>query len=75
MLGLEARCQVLQHVTALLPAGRDHAQRPLHEPAPSLAIRTAADPSPDHRESQRPLRRVIRRLDPFDPGKRPQPAL
>ena len=68
MFGLEAGRRVFQHIAALPPAGRHHAQRSLHEPAPSHAIGTAADPSPDHRESQRPLRRVVRRLDPLDPA-------
>src|SRR4051794_16343565 len=72
MIGLEARRQVLQHVAAVLPAGRYHAQRPLDESAPPLAIRTSTDPSPDHRKTQRSLRRVVRRLDPFDLRERPQ---
>ena len=72
MSRIEERPQVLQHVSFLLPAGGHHAQRSLHEPTTSLAIRTPADPPPDHRESQRSLRRVVRRFDPFDPRQRPQ---
>ena len=57
--------QVVQDVATLLPAGRDDGQHPLHEPAPVHAVGPAADPSPDHRVTQRSLRRVVRRLDPL----------
>jgi hypothetical protein len=73
MIGLEARGQVFQHVATSLAAGRHHAPCPFHEPAPSFAICPTADPSPDHRGSQGSLRRVVRRLDPFEPRECPQP--
>src|SRR5512142_2371637 len=72
MFGLEARPQVLQHVAPLLPAGRYHTQHPLDESAPSSAIRPATDPPPDHRKTQRSLRHIVRRLDPFDLREGPQ---
>ena len=37
------------------------------------AVRPPADPTPDHGIPQRPLRRVVRRLDPPNPREAPQP--
>ena len=74
-IGLKARGQVLQHVAALLPAGGHHRQHPLDEPAPRLARRTPADPSPDHRMPQSALRRVVRRFHPGEPHEIPQALL
>ena len=70
VVGLGARCQVVQHVAALQTARPDHGQYPFHESAPAPHVGTPADPTPDHGETYRPLRRVIRRLDPRAPARR-----
>ena len=49
---LQSTSQVVQDVAALLTAGRDDGQHPLHEPAPVRAVGPAADPTPDHRMTQ-----------------------
>src|SRR5271165_5907414 len=59
----KARCQVIQDIVALLSAGRNDSQHPLHEPAPVHAVSPAADSTPDHCLPQHPFRRVIRRVD------------
>jgi len=64
VLGLNARSKIVQDAASLLAANRHHAQGPLHETALSLAVRSATDPTSDHSESQRSLRRVVRRLEP-----------
>lgn len=67
-----ASCQVLQHVAFPLPARRHRRQHPLHKPAAVFTVGPAADPPPDHRVPQGTLGRVVRRLDPLDPGEGPQ---
>src|SRR5262249_44367418 len=73
--GLEATGQVLQGVDPLLPAGRHHREHPLDEPAAPLTGRPAARLAPQDGVPQRPLRRVVRRLDPPDPEECPQVLL
>ena len=60
-------------VAALLAAGFDHRQHRLDEAAAGGALRPERELPPNHRMTQRPLARVVRRLDPFVTQKRPQP--
>ena len=61
---LKARGQIVEDVAMLLPAGCDHGQHSLHEPAPVHTVSATADPTPDHGVSQGAFHRVVRRLDP-----------
>src|SRR5215470_6001152 len=74
-IGLEARTQVVQDVPPLLPACRHHRQHPLHEPAALRAIRSTADPTPDHRVPLGTLRGIVRRWHTPDPREGPQALL
>src|SRR4051812_29982136 len=57
--------QVLQHIAALLAAGSDHGKNVRNELAPGLALGPVACLAPLDRVAQRPLRRVVGRLDPL----------
>ncbi len=72
---LQSTGQVIQDIAALLPTGRDSGQHPLHEPAPVHAVGPTADPTPDHRVTQRPFHRVVRGLAPLDSREGPQALL
>ena len=52
-------------VAALLAAGFDHRQHRLDEAAAAGALRPKGELPPNHRMTQRPLARVVRRFDPF----------
>ena len=52
-------------VAALLAAGLDHRQHRLDEPAAAGALCPKRELPPDYRMTQRPLARIVRRLDPF----------
>ena len=41
---LEARAEIVQHVSLLLSTGGDHRQHPLHKPAANATVRPATDP-------------------------------
>jgi len=60
-------------IAALLTTAFDHCQHGLDETAASRALRSKRQLPPDHRVTQRTLARIVRRLDPFMPQKRPQP--
>ena len=68
-------CQELQDIPSLLAAGRRHGQDPLDEPTAPRADRPATRLAPQDGVPQRPLRRVIRRLDPTHPEEGPQVLL
>ena len=54
-----------ENVAPLLAAGFDHRQHRLHKTAAARALRPKRELPPDHRMTQRPLARIVRRLDPF----------
>ncbi len=62
-----------EDVATLLAAGLDHRQHRLREPAAAGALRAKRELPPDHCMTQRPLARIVSRLDPFVSQKRPQP--
>lgn len=67
--------QVSQDVT-VLPAQRlHHRQQTLDQPAACLAVAALTTLTPQHRRTQRPLGRVVGRLDPFATHERPQGRL
>jgi hypothetical protein len=72
LLGLEALRHELQDVPPLLAASSRHAQHSLDKPAAPLARCPAARLPPQDGVPQRPLRRVVRRLDPLHPQEGPQ---
>ncbi len=72
---LIAAGQVIQHVDVLLTARGHHRQHPLHEPAPRLAVSSAAELAINHPGPQRSLGVVVRRFDPLDSHGRPQGRL
>ena len=61
-----------QHSAVLLAARFDHAQQTFHEPAPRCALRSERQLPPNHRVTQRPLRRIVRRRHPRMLGEQPQ---
>ena len=62
-----------EDVATLLAAGFDHRQHRLDETAAAGALRPKRQLPPDHRMTQRPLARIVRRFDPFMAQERPQP--
>src|SRR3990167_8742339 len=60
-------------VATLLATALDHRQHRLHEAAADGALRSKRQLPPYHRMTQRTFARIVRRLDPFMPQKRPQP--
>src|SRR5664280_2711644 len=63
-----------EDVATLLAAGFDHCQHRLDEAAVARTLRPKRQLSPNHRVTQRPLARIVRRLNPVVPQKRPQPV-
>src|SRR5262245_20968158 len=67
--------QVLQHIAALLAASSDHGKNVLNEMAAGRALSPIACLAPLDRVAQRPLRRVVGRLDGLDASEGPQRRL
>src|SRR5262245_8825767 len=70
--GADGLDEVAQHLPTLLLQRPDHAGQTLHEAQTLLAVAAVTDLAPDHRRTQRPLRRIVRRLHPVAPRERPQ---
>lgn len=70
-MGDEGFAEIGQHVPLLEPQRLHRGENPFGEPAPRLAVVAEADLPPQHRRAQRPLRPVVRRLDPLDSRERP----
>src|SRR5262249_900260 len=66
---------ILQHVSALLPAGCDHGQRALHEPAAGRGLGPVAGLPPADCVAERPLGCVVCRLYALDRRERVQGRL
>src|SRR5438309_6333320 len=66
LLGLTTLRQTIQHVPSLLTAGRYDGEHVLNEAAARLAVGAVTCPAPQDRVAQRPLRRVVGRLDARD---------
>src|SRR3989304_1028735 len=62
-----------ESVATLLATTLDHRQHRLHEAAAARTLRSKRQLPPDHRMTQRTFARIVRRLDPVMPQKRPQP--
>ena len=60
-------------VATLLAACLDYRQHRFHEATAGGALRSKRQLPPDHRMTQRPLARIVRRLHPFAMQKRPEP--
>ena len=63
---------VVDDVAALGLERRGHRQHPFDEPAPRRAVGPEALPTPEDRGAQRPLGRIVRRLDPGHLDERPE---
>ena len=62
-----------EYAAVLLTAGFDDREQRFHEPAAGGALGAEREFPPDHRVTQRPLRRVVRRFDSGHIQERPQP--
>ena len=69
---LAAGGHVLQDITTLLSARGDDGENVLNKMTPGLAVRPVARLSPHHCVSQRPLGRVVGRLNACDVNEGPQ---
>ena len=73
-VGLDGLGDELEHIPLLLAAGFDGGQQGLDEAAAGGALGAEREFPPDHGVTQRPLRRIVRRLDIVNFQKRPQPV-